>query len=594
MRCHGRRMHTSPLRSGRLRAPAAARAAMAVAALLLTLALAPSAGAAVYWTNGIAQADIGPGTTIGRASLDGTGSNQAFVQGASQPCGIAADRAHVYWTNSDRGTIGRANLDGTGVDQNFIAGATGACGLAVDGAHIYWSNVDNVPVFGAGSIGRANLDGTGVNQRFITGALNPVGVAVDGAHVYWANNNSHAIGRANLDGTGVNQSYLDVGLTGQPMGVAVDGAHVYWADLLSNKIGRANIDGTGANPAFIDVGPSATPFGVAVDAAHLYWTDFLPNSADGADGAVGRANLDGSGANPTFITGARSPMGVAVDAAGQAQPPARIAIDDVTAAEGNAGQTTFRFTASLDAPQPAPVTVRYATGDGTATAPGDYAATSGTVTFAAGETAKPVTVQVNGDTAVEPSETFTVNLGNATGNAVIADPTGVGTITDDDQTTVPAGHISIADLRLAEGNTGQTAFRFTASLDRAQPAPVTVRFATRNGTASAPSDYIARSGTLTFAAGETAKVVTVQVNGDRLREADETFGLDLSSVTGNATISDGHAVGRIVNDDRSSLRRRRAARHRHFAGRRRFLIVNPRVTRAARLPFTSATVSATL
>jgi hypothetical protein len=77
------------------------------------------------------------------------------------------------------------------------------------------------------------------------------------------------------------------------------------------------------------------------------------------------------------------------------------------------------------------VTVSYATANGSATTPSDYASASGTLTFAPGETAKPIVVAVNGDTAVEFDETFTVTLSGAT-NALIADGTGIGTITSDD------------------------------------------------------------------------------------------------------------------------------------------------------------------
>jgi chitinase len=104
---------------------------------------------------------------------------------------------------------------------------------------------------------------------------------------------------------------------------------------------------------------------------------------------------------------------------------------------------------------------------------------------------------------------------------------------------------------MAEGNAGQSAFRFIISLDRAQSSPVTVGFATANGTATAPSDYTAASGTVTFAPGETAKPVTVEVNGDTTVEPDETFGVNLTNATANATIADGQAMGTIVNDDQA-------------------------------------------
>jgi Calx-beta domain len=117
--------------------------------------------------------------------------------------------------------------------------------------------------------------------------------------------------------------------------------------------------------------------------------------------------------------------------------------------------------------------------------------------------------------------------------------------------------ISIADVRLAEGNTGQTAYRFAVSLDRAQSAPVTVDFSTADGTATAPGDYLAASGTVSFAPGETTKTVTVQFNGDTTKEPNETFAVNLANATGNATIADGHALGTIVNDDRKHAKHER-------------------------------------
>jgi hypothetical protein len=539
-------VQTSPTRPERpLGAPAITRAATAVASrprtsvavlaaafLLLGLAFASRAGAAVYWSNGTAAA-------IGRANNDGTAVNQAFI-GVSGPRGVASDGAHVYWTNGANRSIGRANLDGTGVNQDFISGVD-ASAVAVDAAHVYWDNRD-------GSIGRANLDGTGVNQSFIPQVGAVFGVAVDQAHVYWSTFNS--IGRANLDGTGANQSFILFDpLSDLPCGVAVDAGHLYWANALGT-IGRANLDGTGADANFVQAGQAGEDLtcGVAVDSAHLYWARGALNPPDTGDG-IGRANLDGTGANRTFIT-TPQPLGVAVDAATQAGQASRISIGDVIAREGDAGQTAFEFIVSLDAPQSGPVTVDFAISDDTATAPGDYAAGSGTLSFAPGETAKTVTVQVNGDTDKESDETFDVNLANATGNATIADATGVGTIVNDDQpVTAPPSVISVNDVSIAEGDGGQTAFSFTVSLDSAQPARVTVDFATADGTATAPGDYAASSGTLTFAPGETAKTVSVQVNGDTSVERDETFNLNLANTAGNATIADATGVGTIVNDD---------------------------------------------
>jgi hypothetical protein len=481
--------------------------------------------------------------TIGRANLDGTGINQAFIGGfLNQPCAVASDGTHLYFSHDQ--SIGRSNLDGTGVNQNFIPGVTPCNGgaLAVDAAHIYWETRD-------GSIGRANLDGTGVNPSFIPQVGAVFGVAVDGAHIYWSTFGS--IGRANLDGTGANQNLILFDpLVDQPCGVAVDAGHLYWANALGT-IGRANLNGLSPDPNFIQARPPVDSLtcGVAVDSAHVYWRHSALDLVDAAGDGIGRANLDGTGVNLAFIT-TPEPSALAVDPSTQAVRPSRISVGDVRLAEGNAGQTAFRFAVSLDQAQAVPVSVNFATADGTATTPSDYAASQGTVTFAPGETTKTVTVQVSGDTTVEPDETFSVNLANVTGNATIADAQGVGTIVNDDQpVVVPPSRISIGDVRLAEGNAGQSLFQFAVSLDTPQAVPVSVDFATADGTATVPSDYATTTGTVTFAAGETVKTVSVAVNGDTTVEQDETFNVNLANVTGNATIVDAVGVGTIVNDD---------------------------------------------
>jgi hypothetical protein len=221
-----------------------------------------------------------------------------------------------------------------------------------------------------------------------------------------------------------------------------------------------------------------------------------------------------------------------------------VLIDDATVTEGNSGTVNATFTVTLSRTSVAAVTVDFATADGTATAPADYSAASGTLTFAPGETSKTVSVAVNGDTVCEPDETFLVDLSNATG-ATIVDGQGQGTIVNDDP-CVPS--LGIADVTVTEGNSGITNATFTASLSAASASTVTVDFATADGTATAPSDYTSASGTLTFAPGETTKTITVSVNGDTLVEPDETFFVNLSNAIG-ATIADGQGQGLIVNDD---------------------------------------------
>jgi Calx-beta domain/Lamin Tail Domain/Bacterial Ig-like domain (group 2)/WD40-like Beta Propeller Repeat len=220
-----------------------------------------------------------------------------------------------------------------------------------------------------------------------------------------------------------------------------------------------------------------------------------------------------------------------------------ITINDVTKNEGNTGTTSFTFTVSLSAASAQTVTVDFATADGTASAPTDYQATSGTLTFNPGDLTKTVTVLVNGDNANEPSETFFVNLTNAT-NAVFVDSQGLGTITNDD--AQPS--LSINDASVAEGDSSTTPATFTVTLSAASSFTVTVNYATADNSATSPSDYQSTSGTLTFNPGETTKPVTVLVNGDTTFEQDETFFVNLTSPT-NASILDAQGVGKITNDE---------------------------------------------
>jgi hypothetical protein len=216
-----------------------------------------------------------------------------------------------------------------------------------------------------------------------------------------------------------------------------------------------------------------------------------------------------------------------------------LAINDVSVLE-SAGQAAF--TVSLSAASGWTVTVNYATQDSTAVAGSDYTATAGTLTFAPGETTKTVSVPVIDDAAVENDEAFFVNLSGAS-NAGIADSQGQATIVDDDPPLM-----SISDATVTEGNSGTTDATFTVTLSKPWTAPVTVGWATADGTAVAGSDYTAETGSLTFAPGETTKAITVAVRGDTTDEPDEMFLVNLSNPS-NATITDGQGAGTITDDD---------------------------------------------
>ena len=249
--------------------------------------------------------------------------------------------------------------------------------------------------------------------------------------------------------------------------------------------------------------------------------------------------------------------------------PAGITISDVSQNEGNSATTPFTFTVSLDAPSTNTVSVDYATADGTGTgaadcsaAATDYQSKSGTVTFAPGETSKPITISVCGDTRNEANDTFTVNLSNPT-NGSVSDGQGLGTIQNDD----PTPSLTIGDATAAEGSSGTVADCattpatgcevFTVTLSAASGQTVTVNYQTADTTATgaancttAGSDYVSQAGTLTFTPDQTTKTIVVPVCGDALDEANETFTVTLSSPSATATLgATTTGTGTITDDD---------------------------------------------
>ncbi|WP_425612697.1 putative Ig domain-containing protein [Xanthomonas vesicatoria] len=222
-----------------------------------------------------------------------------------------------------------------------------------------------------------------------------------------------------------------------------------------------------------------------------------------------------------------------------------LSINDVSVNEGDSGTTNATFTVSLSQPAGAGgVSFDIATAAGSATAGVDYVNASLTgQTIPAGSSSATFTVLINGDTLAEPNETFFVNVSNVTG-ASVTDAQGLGTIVNDD--ALPS--LSIDDVSVNEGNSGTTTATFTVSLSQASGQTVSVNYATADGTATAGSDYVARSGTLTFAPGTTTQGVAVTVNGDTTVEPNESFSVSLSGVS-NASVARATGTGTILNDD---------------------------------------------
>jgi Ca2+-binding RTX toxin-like protein len=262
-------------------------------------------------------------------------------------------------------------------------------------------------------------------------------------------------------------------------------------------------------------------------------------------------DADGAGTGSAGIALATFNVGAVLSAASfvvtPTPPVGSISVDDVSVVEGDSGTRTVTFTVSRTGT--AAFVIDFATADGTASAGSDYLANSGTLTFADGQMSQTVTVTINGDVSFEPNETFFLNLTNASNGGVILDGQGLGTVTNDDAAP-PVGSISVDDVTVVEGNAGTRTVTFTVS--RTGTAAFSVDFATANGTANAGIDYLANSGTLTFANGQVSQTVTVTINGDVSFEPNQTFFLNLTNAS-YGIILDGQGLGMIVNDDSAPL-----------------------------------------
>jgi chitinase len=200
--------------------------------------------------------------------------------------------------------------------------------------------------------------------------------------------------------------------------------------------------------------------------------------------------LAGAGWNDTLAAGGSVSFGFLAAPVGAADPPANFAVngvptdgttpaplptlsaEDATVTEGNSGTTDAVFAVKLSAASATPVTVRYTTAPGTATAGSDFVPATGTLTFAPGETVQYVRVAVIGDSAPEPDETLSLVLSQPSG-ATLARGTAAGTIRDDDAPAAGAINFRVTDNwgsgfvgEVTVRNTGTTPLNeWTASFD---------------------------------------------------------------------------------------------------------------------------------
>lgn len=328
---------------------------------------------------------------------------------------------------------------------------------------------------------------------------------------------------------------------------------------------RIPVDVLGVSTAAITVdwtvspatgGPAATP---GLDYVAASGTLTIPAGAQSGEVAI---DLIGDGLdeeNESLVVTFAHAVNATLGAPGTAlatiidddDPPAVAVHDAVAVTEGTGAGATLTFPVTLSAPSGRTLSVEYATSPGTATAPADYAAVSGRITFAPGEVSRDVLVTVAGDALDEEAEDLALVLSVPTNvTLALADAAGVGIIQDDD---APPDVSMVGPASVTEGSGGaSTPVTFDLSLTAASGRTVTVDWTTAAGTAAAGADFTAASGTVTFAPGETAKQVVVTVVGDDAVEPDEAFAVMLSNPVNAGLETAGASVG-ILNDDVSAV-----------------------------------------
>ncbi|MBY0279372.1 hypothetical protein K2Z84_28890 [Candidatus Binatia bacterium] len=285
-----------------------------------------------------------------------------------------------------------------------------------------------------------------------------------------------------------------------PTGMGGGDTYLGSVDVITDAVGRATID-------------------TAVPAAAAPYVTATATSADGSTSEFSPCALAG-GPNP-----GRFQFGQPYFLAYEEKPQVLIT---VTRSDGVLGTAT----------------VTYETVDDSAAAPGDFTATTGVLTFAPGEVIKTFAVPLVLDGTPEPQEQFLVRLQSPTGGAMLGFLDEVKVYLFDADPSFPITTVSSPSI--GEGDAGTKDLEFTVTVTPTT-FPVTVKLATVDGTATAGSDYDAKTFALVFQPGDAPKKVAVPVHGDTTQEGNEVFFLNVTELSAGGLEDEG--AGEIVDDD---------------------------------------------
>jgi len=286
---------------------------------------------------------------------------------------------------------------------------------------------------------------------------------------------------------------------------------------------------------------TAVTFGTVVIPAGTLGATFSVN-------VLGDALAEGNEAFSVSINNVTAPIAI-LRSTGVAtilddEPLPTITIGDAMILEGDpTGTTTLAFPVFLSTPAGAGgVTVQYTSVGGTATSGTDYVAVTNTLNIPAGQSTGTINVSVNRDKVIEGNESFVLNLTNAV-RATIARTQATGTIVDDDALAVSTGNVTVRESSTATNAT------ITFALNAVATTTVRVNYTTAAGSAVAGIDYTTTAGFVDILPGTFSATVDVPILNDAVAEGIESFVVNITSVTGGASLLTPQATVTIIDDD---------------------------------------------
>lgn len=531
--------------------------------------------------------------TLDRAFNSGLGPNGTVRAVATQPDGkILFGGLFTAYDFIARAYLGRANVDGT-LDNTFNFGAgldnaVLALALQPDGRVIVGGLFTTVYGVSRNSVARVHTNGT-VDVTFVVGsgangavkavALQPDGKVLIGGD-FTSYNGTPRAGIARLNSNGSIDLTFDpgTGAAGSVNAIALSGTQILIGGNFTTVNGNpaprvARLSANGAFDGTFNVGGGANDYvssvAVQADGRVVVGGNFTAFNGQirnrlvrlNADGSLDATINFGAGANDFISTITLQDYDGKIVVGGgftEFDGLTRVAIARLVGGT-NSGAGAFRFSAPAftvnERGSNAVITVvrsggttgsasvNYGTANGTATAPADYTATSGTLTFANAESVKQIQVPIIDNTVTTADRSFNIALSGATGGATIAAPSNaVVTIVENDNTIA---FTSASYLAAENGAVARiTVVRTGGAIDQAS-----VDYATgTNGSATAGVDFTARAGTLVFGPGVRSRTFDVPLIDDGLNEFDETVPLALSLPVG-ASLGLSNATLTIVEND---------------------------------------------